>query len=511
MASPDIVAEKAFDEDALKRTVQTIPPWQGAFANSFDTSTIFLAAAAADEMAPWGSNVKLRDKQLREWITTESIFTSALATVIARNSAFSWKIEGPDQSVEDMQEVLTNANFGLGWANFIAKLSIDLYTQDNGAFFEIIRESDSEKAKVVGIANIDAGRCWHTGLPETPVLYQDRLGVYHLMKWYQVCAISEIPAPYETLPGLQYCALTRLLHGARIMRDTITYLKEKIGGRNPRSVTLVQGVTAQQIKEAWAIQRMEHDNAGLMRFTMPLMVSSVDPLANLDFKTLEIAGLPDGFDLDLQQKQYIALLAMAFLSDYQEFAPLPGGNLGTSAQSEILHQKTQGKGPGLFMKAVTNAINFNVLPANLEFGFDEVDPEADQTQANIKMLRAQSRNVRITSGEISPEVARMIALESGDLTQEQYDFLENQAKEAQQAQQAQQEAQAAPAAPESTTGESVDDAATANAQQTSDQVQETDVSKTTPERIGVENVLASIVDDAFTELYNELLGELTDE
>jgi hypothetical protein len=111
------------------------------------------------------------------------------------------------------------------------------------------------------------------------------------------------------------------------------------------------------------------------------------------------------------------------LTDYQEFAPLPGGNLGTSAQSYILHMKSKGKGPALFQKVMSHFLNFRVLPDNVEFRFDEPDPDAEKEQVEIAKLRAEERAVRIQSQEITPAVARQMAKDSGDLAPEVFDAM----------------------------------------------------------------------------------------
>lgn len=390
---------------------------------------MFLTAHLGDEIEPWGRNVKHRDRQLRESITIEPLFNSALGTVCSRNATFSWKLDGPEEETSRLQEVLQNAEFGAGWAEFVLKLSIDLYTQDSGAFFEIIREKDTPDSKVVGIANLDAARCYPTGNPEEPVWYVDRLNQYHKMKWYQVVQILEVPAAYETMPGLQYCAYTRLLIQAQIMRDTEIYTKEKVGGRNPRAITLIQGVKAADVTAAVQSAAVLNDSMGRLRYSNPILVSSADPNATVDFKTLEVASLPDGFDADLNQKQYLTILALAFMTDYQEFAPLPGGGLGTGSQSEVLDKKSRGKGPGLFMKLVMQAINFRVLPKSVQFSWDEQDIQEDKVVAEVKEIRANYRKVMLESGQITIEVAWMMMLQDGDLTQEQYDLLLKQQEE----------------------------------------------------------------------------------
>lgn len=425
-------AQKSFPlEDAVDKSVQKIPPGQGPFYNDAMSGLLFMAQQA-DDVMPWGVNVKGRDRMLREFIPQESMFASALGIVAARNAAFSWKLEGPPRKTSKMQRVIESANAGKGWAHFIASLTVDLSSQDNGAFFEIIRVEDSEEAEVVGIASMDAARCYPTGIPETPVVYQDRLGAYHWMKWYQVVQLMEMPSGYESPPGLQYCTLTRVLRAVRIIRDVDIYTSEKIGGRNARAVTLVKGVTPEEITKAWARAQFQNDAAGLLRFSQPVMVGSVSPTADIGFETLDLAGLPDGFIAKDEKEMYTVILAMGFMTDYQEFAPLPGGGLGTSAQSQVLDKKSQAKGPGLFMKLIATAMNWAVLPADVEFSWDEQNADADKAVADINQVKATTYKVYLDGGVLNPEAVRQLMYDDGELPKEildmmaQYDANENQ-------------------------------------------------------------------------------------
>lgn len=415
--------EKAVNETALAKSVQQQPSASGLGYGEQNMLPLFFMAQSADEMIPWGTNIKGRDVQLRNFIPTEPIFASALGIISARNASFSWKLDGPDRTVTKYHKILQQANFGKGWAHFISRLSVDLYTSDSGAFFEIIRDGNSPDSELVGIANLDAARCWATGIPEEPVIYQDRHGSYHRLQWFQVGHILEMPTPYELIPDIQFCALSRMLIACRRMRDIGTYLAEKVGGRNTRAIALLKGVTPEQVQAALSISKIQHDAERLYRFSMPVMVGSLDPKAEVGFDILELASLPDGFDLDLSEKQYIAQIAMAFMTDYQDFAPLPGGNLGTSAQSEVLHMKSRGKGPALFQKIVAEQVNWNLIPANTEFLWDEQDPEADKQDADLRKTRGETRALRIASLEITPAAARQLAYDDGDLPLELLDQL----------------------------------------------------------------------------------------
>lgn len=383
---------------------------------------IWMVALHADEFEPWGTaRFKTRDVQLRNFITKENQFASGLGVVCARNAGFDWMISGSPRTAARAQQVLEDSDQGAGWPALATKLTIDLSTQDSGAFMEIVRESDRPEGALLALNHLDASRCWATGDPLKPVIYLDRLSQYHLLNWWQVVHFLEMPAPVERIPGLQICAESRLLLAAQIIRNISIYKAEKTGGRHNRAIHLVQGITTQAINDALADMRVKADDQGLLRYINPLIVGSHDPKATIDVKTLEIAALPDGFNEEVAFKHYVAQIAMAFGSDYQEFAPLPGGGLGTSTQSEVLHAKARGKGPGLWRKIIKRAMNQRVLPKNVEFDWDEQDLEAEKAAADIELIRATSRQIRIQSEEITQAEGRQLALDAGDLPQEMFE------------------------------------------------------------------------------------------
>jgi len=418
--------EKQVSSQALSRSViETMPvPAAGAAPiGTIESSLLYFVARVAEEISPWGLSPTMRDCQLRAFWPNESYFCSALGTVTARNSAFSWTTEGPPRTSKAMQEVLYNANKGEGWQDLMAKTSVDLYTQDKGAFWEVVRGTDSPDGVLIGLNTLDASHCEHTGNPKYPVIYRDRLERFHRLAWYQVVTLAEMAMPLEDRPGLQMCALSRMLRAAQIIRNIIIYKEEKTGGRFNRAIHITKGVTRAQMDDAMAKASARADAQGALRYVQPLIVPAVDPKADIDIKTLELAGMPDGYDEKQTMELYITIIAMAFLSDYQDFAPMPGGNIGTSMQSNILHLKTKGKGPALFRKLITHALNFKVLPKAVTFTFEEQDIQADQDQANVRKTRAETRALQVTSGELTAEAARQIALDAGDMPQEVFDKL----------------------------------------------------------------------------------------
>ena len=76
----------------------------------------------------------------------------------------------------------------------------------------------------------------------------------------------EMPAPHT--PGdagfffkLQYCAVTRLLRAAQILRSLAIYKDEKIAGRFHRGIHLLRGISATAVHPSNATMVLQPDTA----------------------------------------------------------------------------------------------------------------------------------------------------------------------------------------------------------------------------------------------------------
>jgi len=410
LAAPAQPPQKEIQRRSVQVEPITLEQGPGG-GNSF----VVWMASIADSFIPWGSNVSARDTQLRDWWHTESTLASAIYSVCMSNAAMKWVVEGPERTVKAAQDILTYANKGKGWRDFCVKGSTDFYTQDNSWFVEIIRADDNPSAPVLGINHLESARCQRTGNWEYPVIYQDMDGRYHKMPWYSVVTLEEFPAPIESMYGVQYCAVTRILRAAQIMRDIEIYRGEKVGGRDTEAIHIIGGVSKASIDNVKTRKQESADNRGLARYLEPIIIESLDPQTPPSHITVNMKSLPESFDLEQTFEHYIAQIALGLGRDYQEFAPLPRGQMGSGQQSEILHLKTRGKGPATWMDIVSHVINAYVFPKNVEFRFEAQDIQHEQAEAEVKKTRAEERKIRIDSGEIGPVIARQIAQDEGDL------------------------------------------------------------------------------------------------
>lgn len=377
---------------------------------------VFSLASAADNLIPWGTNPRGRDQQLRNFIGKEPFFTSALFTTISRYAAFGWSLEGPPRVRTRVRDMLHTCEHGKGLITFNSKLLLDYLTQDNGGFFEVVRVEDAPDSPTVTMNVLDSARCYRTGRAEQPVDYLDFNGNVHHLKWYQVKDVTDMPSSREESRGQQYCALTRLFMGAQIARDAMVYTSEKISGRRHHQIHIVNGISRTAIMDAMRQHGALADAENLTRFIEPLVIATLDPTSAVSGYSIDMAGLPEGYDKDTELKWHIALIALAFGADYQDYAPLPGGNLGTAQQSEVLHLKSRGKGAALFIANMEQLMNFHgIMPRNVAFRYGDQDVAENREKADLQKRRAETLAILVQATIITPEMARQVLLDTGDL------------------------------------------------------------------------------------------------
>jgi hypothetical protein len=423
---PNLQPASQFPELAIKQSVQVAPDANGIPAgNILFTWNI---ASAADTITQWGRNVMYRDRQLRDFWPTETYLAGAMTSVSFRNATLDWEIKGPDVLAQAVTEILQSAIAGdtFGWVPFIEKFSEDLYSQDNGAFIELIRDPGedansrfkNENAPVVGIAHLDSNQCQRTGNPETPVIYTDRGGALHQMQWYQIVPFSDYPSSIEKMNGVGICAVSRALRVAQIMRSIFLYKDEKVSGRHFKQIHFVSGVGRSEIDDTLKRAQEDANNKGQVAFILPAILASLDPEKPVSTATIDLASLPDNFDLDQEMKWYISGLSLAFGVDYQEFAPLPGGGIGSAQQSMVLHRKTSGKNPAVFMRTLIDGLrNYGAFPRNVEMRFNDKDEQEELERQEVRTKALEEAAISARAGILSPDAIRKDLVARGIYTE----------------------------------------------------------------------------------------------
>lgn len=383
-------------------------------------SFIFRAAEIADACPAWTTDPHLRrsrDKVLRAFWKTEDILKTAIYSTSVRYAAMEWSVMGPTGPRDAAHDMLNMCEDGKGlWATII-KTQVDEFTQDNFGFVNIVRTADDPAAPVVSLHQLDSARCVRTGVYDRPVVYWDSDNNPHVLKDYQVEDFGDFPAPEDEAYNGGMCAVSRVLEDARYMRDVAVFQHEKVSGRNPRAVHFVGGVSGRNLRKALDDHKELSQRKGQLYIDPPIVPGN-DPTTTVSKVTLEMASLYDGFDDDKAKRWFYQVVANALGVDSQDLVPLPGGNLGTSQQSNNLSMKGNTKGPALFQLRWTHFMNYRgILPASVGFSYAERDPvlelqQLQQQEVGIRNLVAMMGTAN-APGFITPEVARQLAVRQG--------------------------------------------------------------------------------------------------
>lgn len=428
-----LAPEEQFPAEAIDLSVQPQPDPKNS--PSFSGILTFQLGSVADQITAWGKNVRRRDQELREFWPSEPYLAGTVASISMRNSSLDWEIKSRSEAiVKAVTDMLRNAIAGdtVGWTPFVHKFSQDLYTTDNGAFIELIRDPGIDgnsqfkgsKAPVLGISHLDSNQCARTGNAQTPVIYTDTDGKQHKLQWYEVIPFSDFPSSIVTMNGVGYCAVTRSLRLAQIFRSIEIYKDEEVGGRNFKKLQIIGGVGWQQIEDALKRGKENADNRGAIRFVEHAILASLDPEKPVSVAEVELASLPGNFNFDQEMQWYIAGLSLDFGVDYQELAPLPGGNIGSSAQSMILHKKTSGKNPANFMRLITEAFTtYGVLPRVATMQFNDKNEQESLERQEVRTKAMEEAAIAVNSRILTPEAAAKSLLRRGIFTQEEIDSI----------------------------------------------------------------------------------------
>ena len=364
-----------------RETVQDVPdyPKEGAAI----TSDLFYFVGRDALLPAWGSQT--RERALRELYRhpLNWLFQSAVGGLIKKVKSSPWQITG-NRRVTYFQDVLRQANWGEGWDVFIAKVLLDYFRQDKGAFIELIGAGASDKplrTAVTGIAYLDSLACFPTGDPEFPVLYTSRKGTRHAIHHTRLIRLVDQADGDQQRFGYGLCALSRATAIAYQSIYANAYTIQKLDDKPPPGIVVASNLNTANRQQALDAYNSEQSGDDLPVWGRTMWLYSVDPSspAKLDYTTFSQA--PEGWDFEKYTNVQVNAMALALGVDVQELWQLTGGNLGSGQQSQILHAKSQGKTFGDLLKTLERRFN-DLLPPSLELKFENHDVFEEQAEAD---------------------------------------------------------------------------------------------------------------------------------
>jgi len=244
-----------------------------------------------DELPMYGT--KARDYYLRLSPFRDSMWASAIHIATTKIASMSTEFTGDAQRLRNYaHQILMNAEDGEGQVCFLSKQVRDFLTTDNGCFTEIVRGSGARGARILGVMHLDSLRCTRTGDPSMPVIYRDWKNTEHYLKDYQVLRYSDMPTAAESFWGMGLCAASRAWNSILKMAAIERYYREKIDGKTPRSIDLVNGINYSDLVTATEMADEQQKAVKAINYRGSILVPMLQDTPPVHIR-INFAELPD--------------------------------------------------------------------------------------------------------------------------------------------------------------------------------------------------------------------------
>ncbi len=391
-----------------------------------------------------------RDVVLSTSTHRENMWSAGVARFASKFASHGWTIKDGEDSkrrVVASQDLLLDADGGQGWIQFAVPCAVDLATTDNGVFIRIRHADDevvsvpterylssydpnqafdevrvtksSPGARIVGLYHMDSLRCQRTGNLAYPVRYQPLYGAPQLLRWDQVLFYSDQKSPRVELCGVGQCAASRCYDTISTLAALRRMIHEFVAGKGATKLAFVQGIGDKTLESVIKAGEMSAQAKGLVYYLGTILgaIPSDTPISVIE---VLLKQLPQGIDF----KQYIDDAYLIYANNLglavSEIQPLSGQSLSGGSQAVVLLEQQRGAGAlPMFLKWWEQTFSRRVLPATTELSFDDEHDLRDQkARADIKLVRANARNVDVTNGTITPAISRQLMADDGDFPDE---------------------------------------------------------------------------------------------
>lgn len=357
-----------------------------------------------------------RDAMLTATLDLEDMWASAVNKAITKIAVRGFEVSDNDDSTrrtEQGQRLIRDFDGPADYRAGLAKVVQDFLLCDNGWFVEVARASQKPGAKVQALYHLDSFRCWRTGNLDYPVLYLDYDGNWHKIRADQVIFGADMPSPRARMFGLGRCAASRAFQTIKKLSAVETYFREKITGSRALQLHFVMGVNKTQLQDAMATAESEQARKGHVVYKGAITVPMMPSDKGLSVATIDLASIPDGFDVDTERRDAYLRYANALGVPVQDIQPLSGQGLGTGTQTIVLDEAAEGQGLAYFVKDFEDKVNHLVMPKQTVFQIKVNDVRDQAAQAALNKAKADTIVALLGGGVISQPMALQMGVDDG--------------------------------------------------------------------------------------------------
>lgn len=356
-----------------------------------------------------------RDFVLRYTVEREDFWAGAIGIAVTKMASMSFSVESDIPLRAKRAQDLFVRSMDVA---FLSKHLQDYLCTDNGAFTEIVRATRGAGSRILGLVHLDSLRCTRTGDPDIPVIYRDRMNREHELKAHQVIAISDMPDPSETFFGVGKCAASRAYRSIYKLSVMDRYIGEKVGGKRPLEIHFINSVSPRQLKQARETAESDSSEQGYVSYMGAVIVPLLDATQKVSGYRVPLAELPDRFNRKEEFDICLLAYANAIGLDVQDLQPLARTPLGSGMQSEVLDEKSKGRGLVAWRKQVDYEWNWEVLDNRTVFSWNEEDLRDMKKKAEYSNMLADVSKKRTEALITTPEQELQVLVDLDELPKE---------------------------------------------------------------------------------------------
>ena len=356
-----------------------------------------------------------RDRILAATLDLEDMWASAVNKAVTKIAVRGYEVSDNDDSTrrtEFGKNLVVNLDGSAAYRSGMAKVVQDFLLTDNGWFVEVKRVSDSPKAKVEALYHLDSFRCYRTGNLEYPVVYLSWDGIFHKLRRDQVIFGSDMPSPRSRMWNKGRCAASRAFQTIVKLSAMDVYFTEKITGSRALALHFIMGLSPKQLTDAMETSEAEKIRKGHVVYKGAVMIPiHGDQPGGIQIASIDLASVPDGFDVEQVQKDGYRKYALAIGLNPDELVERAAGlNSGASAQVAENAAEEAGGLP-YFVKDFEDKINYLVMPEPTIFQVTTNDTRDKKAKADLNKTVADTISVMRGTAQAPGWITDQMALQ----------------------------------------------------------------------------------------------------
>lgn len=412
------------------QSVTYTPTAGGAISNVTTAGARFYLAQisqAADAIPPYGT--LQRELFLRNIIIQPeySLLAGAVSIQKTKFAAADWYLDGgTERERQFMQEGLEYRSIG-GFTALRARVARDFFTQDHGAFVEVLDMSlPNEKGgkrgplkePAVGLAHLDAASCALTRDPVFPVIYYNQTtGARHLLHYTRVIHLVDDPVTDWAYAGWGVCAASRAIQRAKIASKQGILELERMEGLPPGSLLLIRNASWEDIEKQY---QLKQEQAGNTVYHDVMVAESIDEDNPVEVEVVRFRSLPEEYDPTASFMLTMMIFALAWGTDIRDFTSVTEGELGSAGEAVVKHAKSRTMGGAYFRRIWQEALNARFMAGtDVRYVLREQDDEQEAIRAETQNVQAETAGKAFEWGGITRDEYRAYLNTIGILTDDQ--------------------------------------------------------------------------------------------